>query len=75
MMPSPNSRQALFSSWARSASKPAIYLSESALRVTDLNWRHMGEIFSHEAKEEMMPHCSSSERSRKLMGSISKILT
>lgn len=51
-----------------------MYLSESALRVTDLNWRRMGEIFSQLAKVEMIPHCSSSERSRKLMGSISRSL-
>ena len=49
-------------------------LSESALRVMLLNCRCTGEIFSQLAKEQMISYCSSSERSIKLIGSISRIL-
>ena len=48
-------------------------LSESARRVMDLNCSRMGDIFSQLAKLEMMLNCSSSERSVKLIGSISRI--
>jgi len=50
-----------------------MYWSESAFLVMDLNCRRMGAIFSQLAKEEMISYCSSEERSRKLMGSISRI--
>lgn len=52
----------------------ATCLSESALRVIDLNCKRMGEIFSQLANVEMMLNCSSSERRVKLIGSISSIL-
>ena len=52
----------------------ATCLSESALRVMDLNCNLMGEIFSQLANVEMMLNCSSSERRVKLIGSISSIL-
>ena len=52
----------------------ATCLSESALRVIDLNCNRMGEIFSQLANVEMMLNCSSSERRVKLIGSISSIL-
>ena len=74
MVPSPKVRQAATSSCSRSTRRPAMYLSESARRVTDLNCSRMGEIFNQLAKLEMIPHCSSFERRRKLMGSISSIL-
>lgn len=52
----------------------AICLSESAFRVMDLNCRRVGEIFNQLAKLLMILNCSSSERSVKLIGSISSIL-
>ena len=50
-------------------------LSESALRVTDLNCIRMGEILSQLANEEMILNCSSDDLSVKLIGSISNIFT
>ena len=63
----------LFSLFSSSRSS-AICFSESAFLVTDLNCNRIGDIFNQFANEDIIPSCSSSERSIKLMGSISRIL-
>ena len=62
------------SSTASSSRSFDICLSESAFLVMDLNCIFIGEIFSQLAKVEIIVYCSSDDRSRKLIGSISRIL-
>ena len=72
--PSPSSLHLRFFSLDSSSRKIEICLSESAFRVILLNCKRIGEIFSQFANVAMILNCSSSERSIKFIGSISRIL-
>ena len=73
MYPSLSSRHLGLFSRLISSLRFAMCFSESAFRVTLLNCKRIGDIFNQLAKEEMIANCSSSERSIKFMGSISRI--